>query len=84
LGTRPSRVRQMVMLEYAIVAIGGGLLGTLLALGNWAMAGGGNWWAALAIAVVDLLAALLSAWAGAIPVLWRISRWSAGEALRGG
>jgi predicted lysophospholipase L1 biosynthesis ABC-type transport system permease subunit len=84
LGTRPSRVRQMVMLEYAIVAIGGGLIGTLLALGNWAMAGGGNWWAALAIAIVDLLAALLSAWAGAIPVLWRISRWSAGEALRGG
>jgi predicted lysophospholipase L1 biosynthesis ABC-type transport system permease subunit len=83
LGTRPSRVRHMVLLEYAIVAIGGGLLGTLLALFNWSMTGAGNWWAALAIALVDLLAALLSAWAGAIPVLWRISRWSAGEALRG-
>ncbi len=83
LGTRPSRVRQMVLLEYAIVAFGGGILGALLALGNWAMAGAGDWPAALVIVAVDLLAALLSAWGGAIPVLWRISRWSAGEALRG-
>jgi predicted lysophospholipase L1 biosynthesis ABC-type transport system permease subunit len=83
LGCRPSRVRHMVLLEYGIVAVGGGVLGALLALGNWAMAGAGDWWAALGIVVVDLLAALLSAWAGAIPVLWRISRWSAGEALRG-
>ncbi|MEZ4832076.1 MAG: FtsX-like permease family protein [Caldilineaceae bacterium] len=81
-GARPSRVRRMVFLEYGIVAVGGGVLGALLALGNWIMAGAGDWPAALLIIVVDLLAALLSAWGGAIPVLWRISRWSAGEALR--
>ena len=83
LGTRPSRLRRMVFLEYGIVAVGGGVLGALLALGNWVLAGGGDWPAALLIVVADLLAALLSAWGGAIPVLWRISRWSAGEALRG-
>lgn len=83
IGARPSRVRRMVFLEYGIVALGGGVLGALLALGNWIMAGAGDWPAALLIVVADLLAALFSAWGGAIPVLWRISRWSAGEALRG-
>jgi ABC-type antimicrobial peptide transport system permease subunit len=82
LGARPKWVQRMVLLEYGIVAIGGGLLGVLLALGDWAMAGATDWWAALGIVVIDLLAALLSAWGGAIPVLWRISRWSVGEALR--
>lgn len=83
LGTRPSRVLRMILIEYGVVALGGGSAGALLALVNWALAGGGVWWSALAILLLDVLAALLSAWAGAAPVLWRISRRSPGRELRG-
>lgn len=82
LGARPSRVRRMILLEYGIVALGGGGVGALLALFNWAMAGAGNWPIALAIVLLDLLAALASAWVGALPVLWRIARRAPGVALR--
>lgn len=83
LGTRPSRVLRMILIEYGIVALGGGSAGALLALVNWTLAGGGVWWSALAILLLDVLAALLSAWIGAAPVLWRISRRSPGRELRG-
>lgn len=74
LGVRPSRTRQMMLLEYGIVAVCGGLLGASLALVNWAWAGAGNWRSALLIAGVDVLATLLSAWAGTLPVLRRLAR----------
>ena len=74
LGGRPSRVRKMMLLEYGIVAVCGGTLGASLALVNWAWAGGGNWVTALLIAFVDLLATVLAAWAGALPVLWLLAR----------
>jgi len=83
LGVRPSRVLRMILIEYGVVALGGGSGGALLALVNWALAGGGVWWSALAILLLDVLAALLSAWIGAAPVLWRISRRSPGRELRG-
>lgn len=82
LGARPSRVQQLILLEYGIVAVCGGALGAFLALINWAWAGAGNWWGALLISGVDVLAALLSAWAGALPVLWRLARRSPGRELR--
>ena len=88
LGTRPSRVLRMILIEYGVVALGGGSSGALLALVNWgltvnwALASGGVWWSALAILLLDVLAALLSAWMGAAPVLWRISRRSPGRELR--
>lgn len=83
LGSRPSRVLRMILIEYGLVAMGGGSAGALLALINWALAGGGVWWSALLILCLDVLAALLSAWAGAAPVLWRISRRSPGRELQG-
>ena len=83
LGTSPSRVLRMILIEYGVVALGGGSAGALLALINWALAGGGVWWSVGAIVLLDVLAALLSAWIGAAPVLWRISRRSPGRELRG-
>lgn len=74
LGGRPSRVRKLMLLEYGIVAVCGGTLGASLALINWAWAGGGNWATALLIAFVDLLATVIAAWAGALPVLWQLAR----------
>ena len=74
LGVRPSRVRHLMLLEYGIVAICGGTLGASLALINWAWAGAGNWRGALLIAVVDVLATLIAAWVGALPVLWHLAR----------
>lgn len=74
LGARPSRVRKLMLLEYGIVAVCGGTLGASLALINWAWAGGVNWSAALLIALVDLAATVIAAWAGALPVLWRLAR----------
>ncbi|MDE0432183.1 MAG: hypothetical protein OXH98_20660 [Caldilineaceae bacterium] len=74
LGGRPSRVRKLMLLEYSIVAVCGGSLGASLALVNWAWAGGGNWVTALLIAFVDLVATVIAAWAGALPVLWRLGR----------
>ncbi|MEZ4713310.1 MAG: FtsX-like permease family protein [Caldilineaceae bacterium] len=70
LGARSSRVRRLILMEYAVVALGGGSLGALIALANWAMTGGeGGWLRAIALVIVDLLGALLSAWAGAVPVM---------------
>ena len=63
-----------MLLEYSIVAVCGGSLGASLALVNWAWAGGGNWVTALLIAFVDLVATVIAAWAGALPVLWRLGR----------
>ena len=79
LGVRPSRVRQLTLLEYGIVAVCGGTLGASLALINWAWAGAGNWRSALLIAVVDVLATLIAAWAGAAPVLWHLGRRNPGR-----
>ncbi len=74
LGMRPSRVRRLLLAEYAVVALGGGSLGALLAFLNWLLAGGGDWLLALIILAADLLAALFSAWAGLAPILWRFSK----------
>lgn len=83
LGARSLRVRRLILLEYAIVALGSGTVGALLALLNWAGSGGqGGWPGALGIVVADLLAALLSAWMGAAPVLWVVTRRSIGQAIR--
>lgn len=83
LGARRSRLWRLILLEYAIVAAGGGTLGAIMALGNWALSHGrGAWWLAIGIAVADLLGALLSAWAGAAPVLWLVTRRSPAVALR--
>jgi len=54
-------------------------------LSNWAFSGGrGGWWLAIAIALADLLGALASAWMGAAPVLWLVSRRSPAVSLRDG
>lgn len=74
LGVRPSRVRRLMLLEYGIVAFCGGSLGATLALFNWMWAGAGNWRGALLITTVDVLATLIAAWAGALPVLWLLRR----------
>lgn len=82
LGARPGRVRRLILLEYGIVAVGGGSLGALLALWAWWLSGLGNrWLLALAVAAVDVVAAVLTAWLGAIPVLWLIARQPPGESL---
>jgi predicted lysophospholipase L1 biosynthesis ABC-type transport system permease subunit len=83
LGARASRVWRMILLEYAIVALGGGALGATMALANWAFSHGrGEWWLALAIVFTDLLGALASAWLGAAPVLWLVTRRSPAVVLR--
>jgi len=83
LGARSSRVWRMILLEYGIVAVGGGSLGALLALGNWVLsAGRGNIWLAVGIVLADLLGAITSAWVGAAPVLWLVTRRSPGTVLR--
>jgi predicted lysophospholipase L1 biosynthesis ABC-type transport system permease subunit len=83
LGARARRVWELILLEYAIVAVGGGALGALMALGNWVLSRGqGEWWMAIAIVLADLLGALGAAWAGAAPVLWLVTRRSQAVALR--
>jgi predicted lysophospholipase L1 biosynthesis ABC-type transport system permease subunit len=84
LGARRSRVRRLILLENGIVALAGGTLGAALALAAWALvgAGSGNWPLALAIAIIDVLAALATATVGAAPVLWLISRQPPGLSLR--
>lgn len=75
LGARPGRVRRLILLEYAIIALGAGSLGGIMALVNWAGSSGrGNGWLAVGIILADLLGALLSAWVGAGPVWWRVGR----------
>lgn len=83
LGARAGRVRHVILLEYAIVALGSGAAGALLALFNWAGSGGhGGWPGALGLVAADLLAALISAWTGAAPVLWVVSRRSIEQTVR--
>lgn len=86
LGVRRGRVRRLILLENSIVALAGGALGALLALLAWALVGveGGStsWLLAMAIALIDVLAALATATIGAAPVLWLISRQPPGVSLR--
>lgn len=75
LGARRNRLWRLVLLEYGIVAIGGGTVGALMALVNWALSGQHEQWlVAVGIVLADLIGALLSAWIGAIPVLWRLAQ----------
>jgi predicted lysophospholipase L1 biosynthesis ABC-type transport system permease subunit len=75
LGARRKRLWQLVGLEYGIVALGGGSVGAVMALGNWVLAGQYDYWLmALGLTLADLLGALLSAWIGAAPVLWHLVR----------
>jgi predicted lysophospholipase L1 biosynthesis ABC-type transport system permease subunit len=86
LGARRGRVRRLILLENGIVALAGGTLGAALALAAWALVGAGvssgDWPLAIAIAVIDVLAALATATVGAAPVLWLISRQPPGLSLR--
>jgi predicted lysophospholipase L1 biosynthesis ABC-type transport system permease subunit len=83
LGARRSRLWALILLEYSIVAVGGGSMGALLALGNWALSHGrGEWWLAVGIVMADLVGALLSACAGAAPVLWLVTRRSPSAAIQ--
>jgi predicted lysophospholipase L1 biosynthesis ABC-type transport system permease subunit len=75
LGARRNRLWQLVLLEYGIVALGGGSVGALLALVSWVASGQHDqWFMALAIVLADLVGALLSSWIGAAPVLWHLAR----------
>ncbi|HRW04400.1 MAG TPA: hypothetical protein P5121_04860 [Caldilineaceae bacterium] len=88
LGARRGRLWQLVLLEYGIVAIGGGGVGACMALVNWVAAGQREqWWTALALILLDLCGALATAWLGATPVLWQVmgrgssrvgGRWDSG------
>lgn len=83
LGARPGWVQRLILLEYGIIAVGGGALGALVALVAWLLTQGTNHLLlALLIALADLVAALLTAWLGAAPVLWLVSRRPPGLALR--
>jgi predicted lysophospholipase L1 biosynthesis ABC-type transport system permease subunit len=86
LGVRRGRVRRLILLENGIVALAGGALGALLALVAWVLvgveAGAAGWLLAIAIALIDVLAALATATIGAAPVLWLISRQPPGVSLR--
>jgi predicted lysophospholipase L1 biosynthesis ABC-type transport system permease subunit len=83
LGARRNRLWRLILLEYTIVALGGGALGALMALGNWAFSHGrGEWWLAVGIVLADLVGALISACAGAAPVLWVVTRRSPGAAVQ--
>ena len=75
LGARPSRVRHLILIEYAIVAFGGGIAGALFALINWIWAGApGRLAPVLLLLFIDVAAAFVSAWVGALPVLWVVAR----------
>jgi len=83
LGAHRRHCWQLILLEYGIVACGGGALGAFMALATWLIAGSqGNGWAAVGLIVADLLGALLSAWVGAAPVLWMVTRQAVGRAVR--
>ena len=86
LGAPRRRVRRLILLENGIVALAGGTVGALLALLAWALvrgeAGAANWLLAVAIAVINIMAALATATVGAAPVLWLISRQPPGLSLR--
>lgn len=83
LGARRWHCWRLILLEYGIVALGGGAVGALMAFGAWLIAGQpGNGWAAISLLLVDLLGALGSAWVGATPVLWMVARQPVGPAVR--
>ncbi len=83
LGAHRRHAGQLILLEYTIVALGGGTLGTLMAFATWLMAGPPDHrWAALGLILVDLVGALLSAWIGAAPVLWLVTRRPIGQSVR--
>ncbi|MEZ4862762.1 MAG: FtsX-like permease family protein [Caldilineaceae bacterium] len=83
LGARRIQCWHLILLEYAIVAVGGGALGAAMAFGHWLLTGNATQtWAATGLILADLLGALLSAWAGATPVLWLVTRGSVGQAVR--
>ncbi len=86
LGARRSFVRRLILLENGIVALAGGAFGAWMAVLAWSFAGTASavltWPIALAIVVVDVIAAVATAWIGAAPVLWLISRQPPGVSLR--
>lgn len=83
LGARRLHCWQLILLEYGIVALGGGAVGAVMAFGTWLIAGQpGNGWAAIGLLLVDLLGALGSAWIGATPVLLMVARQPVGRAVR--
>lgn len=83
LGARRLHCWQLILLEYGIVALGGGAVGALMAYSTWLIAGQpGNGWAAISWLLLDLLGALGSAWVGATPVLWMVARQPVGPAVR--
>lgn len=86
LGASRRRVRGLILLENGIVALAGGVLGALLAVAAWWIAGAGastgDWALAVVIVLIDVLAALATATVGAAPVLWLISRQPPGLSLR--
>ena len=86
LGARRGRVRRLILLENGIVAVAGGALGAALAVVLWWLVGSGaaqiTGLAVVVIALLDVLAALASAWIGALPVLWLISRQPPAASLR--
>lgn len=86
LGAGRGRIRRLILLENAIVAVGGGTLGAALAVAAWWLMGSNNGQtspvAVVAIAVLDVAAALATAWVGAAPVLWLIARQPPAALLR--
>ncbi len=86
LGAPRRRVRRLILLENGIVAMAGGAVGAALALLAWALVqgetGAAGWLQAVVIAIVNVMAALATATAGAAPVLWLISRQPPGLSLR--
>lgn len=83
LGARRWHCWRLILLEYGIVALGGGAVGALMAFGTWLIAGQpGNSWGAIGLLLVDLVGALASAWIGAMPVLWMVARQPIGPAVR--
>jgi predicted lysophospholipase L1 biosynthesis ABC-type transport system permease subunit len=86
LGARRGRIYRLILLENAIISLAGGALGAALALVIWVLVGSQSaavgWGTAVVIAVLDVLAALATAWIGAAPVLWLVSRQPPGVSLR--
>lgn len=83
LGARTRQIWGLVLLEYAIIASGSGLIGALAALSNWLIASRtGSVGTAIGMLALDLCGALISAWMGAAPVLWRVSQRDVGRAIR--
>lgn len=77
LGAQHRRLWHLILLEYGLVALGGGAVGAGMAFVNWLAAGvQAQWLGALALLSADLIGALLTAWIGALPVLWYLTRKS--------